>query len=202
MALTVLPRDEHENPVRRPQRRRAPPADLAHQVRIAQRLLAECRRAQARAPEKRAHPRNELPFERLHARTLYDLSQVRQPIANPLSVHSVYSCPTCPRSGRGRRQRRGKTPPLANCGVIVERCEIGPTRPVGLGLPRTAPRRWKGRADRRRGRRVAGAPGRNEDEPLGLPLAGLTDGRVTRRSTPMWPYSALPLPLGDRRSSI
>lgn len=46
--------------------------------------------------------------------------------------------PRCPAAGGGRRQRRGKTPPLANCGVIVQRCsnrssEAGSTWSAAVG---------------------------------------------------------------------
>ena len=64
---SVLLGDEREYPVRRPQRRRAATTDLANQVRVAQRHLAERRRAQARTPERRADPRSELLFQRFHA---------------------------------------------------------------------------------------------------------------------------------------
>ena len=58
-----------ESPVRRSQRQRASAVDLAHQVRVAQRLHAECRRTQARPPEEHPHPRVELLLQRLHGRT-------------------------------------------------------------------------------------------------------------------------------------
>ena len=61
-------------PVRRPERRRASAADLAQEVGVAQRLHAEGRRPQARAPEERTHPRTELLLQRLHARSGEDLS--------------------------------------------------------------------------------------------------------------------------------
>ena len=59
---------ECQNPVRRPQRQRASTIDLAHQIWVAQRLDAERRRPQARAPEERTQPRAELLLQRLHAR--------------------------------------------------------------------------------------------------------------------------------------
>jgi len=69
-----------------------------------------------------------------------------------VSVASIV-VPRRPRAGGGHRQRRSKTPPLANCGVIVQRCgtrssEAGSTWLAAVGgghavARRTALRRWK-----------------------------------------------------------
>ena len=63
--------DERQNPVRRPERRRASPADLAHQVRVADRLHAEGRRPQARAARSASGVENTPPGARGRPRDGY-----------------------------------------------------------------------------------------------------------------------------------
>ena len=73
--------------------------------------FGERRRAQARAPEKRADPRNEPAFQRLHARTLNDHSGDVNGRKSPAFPQRSIPFRPRPRPVCGRCQWRGKTSP-------------------------------------------------------------------------------------------
>ena len=140
--VQVVVRHERQNPVRRSQRQRASAVDLAHQVRVAQRLHAERRRTQARAPEEHPHPRVELLLQGLHesrsnrvmARNVEGALPGSQLLGNLLSVRGARSYPTL--SGRLWRPPpvQWRTPPRGRgCEAGGVGCEARPEGRPGHG---------------------------------------------------------------------
>ena len=116
--------------------------DLAHQVGVAQRLHAEGRRPQARAPEERTHPRAELLLQRLHARSGEDPSS-RTPTDRKCPKRPVAAagpearlpppCSDAPRTRFGAPTRAGRRGSLR-----VEGCVRAPPSRI-RGRPETQP---------------------------------------------------------------